>query len=168
MWVWIRPGRMYPPRALTCLSCRPKYPDPIPSMRPSRIDTSPSTTSNWSFIVTMVPPRIRRLGLGKLRRRPLHRCRMFLAVVDGNELREIVGVAAREDDGIGVRRQIRARDPRGDVLDDDLDGCREAFRVGELLAIVHDVDAEPDFVSEPRQMEADVAGPDDIQLRGWF
>ena len=36
--------------------------------------------------------------------------------------------------------------------------------VGELLAIVHDVHAEADLVRQPREMEADVAGADDVQL----
>src|SRR5262249_43577928 len=49
---------------------------------------------------------------------------------------EVVGVAARDDDGVGVRREIRAVDPRGDVVDDDLDRGRKALAVGELLAIV--------------------------------
>ena len=40
----------------------------------------------------------------------------------------------------------------------------EALAVGELLAIVHDVHAEADFVREPREVKADVAGADDVQL----
>ena len=37
-------------------------------------------------------------------------------------------------------------------------------RVRELLAIVDDVDAEADFLREPREVEADVAGADDVEL----
>ena len=59
---------------------------------------------------------------------------------------------------------VRPRDPRRDVVDDDLRGGREALGVRELLAVVDDVDAEADLVREPRQMEADVAGADDVQL----
>ena len=37
-------------------------------------------------------------------------------------------------------------------------------RVGELLAIVDDVDAEADLVRQAREVEADVAGADDVEL----
>ena len=59
---------------------------------------------------------------------------------------------------------MRARDPRRDVVGDDLGRGGEALAVRELLAVVDDVDAEADFVREPREVEADVAGADDVQL----
>ena len=37
-------------------------------------------------------------------------------------------------------------------------------RVRELLAVVDDVHAEADFVGDPREVEADVAGADDVEL----
>ena len=37
-------------------------------------------------------------------------------------------------------------------------------RVGELLAVVDDVHAEADLVRQPREVEADVAGADDVEL----
>ena len=40
----------------------------------------------------------------------------------------------------------------------------EALAVGELLAIVDDVHPEADLVREPRQVEADVAGAEDVEL----
>src|SRR5438094_2726396 len=58
---------------------------------------------------------------------------------------EIVRVPARHDDRVRVRRKVRARDPRRDVVDDDLDGIGKALAVRELLAVVDDVDAETDF-----------------------
>ena len=58
----------------------------------------------------------------------------------------------------------RARDPRRDVVGDDLGRVGKALGVRELLAIVDDVDAEADFVRQPREVEADVAGADDVQL----
>ena len=78
---------------------------------------------------------------------------------------EVVRVAPRDDDGVRVRRQMRPRNPCGNVVDDDFLGGREALRVGELLAIVHDPHAEPDFVRSPREVEPDVARADDVQIR---
>src|SRR5262249_13733923 len=153
-----------------------------------RIDTSPSTMSKASFIVTISPLRIRReaLDVAAFRLGPLHR-QLFgvaagdLAVLDGDELRknadrdllrrdgadveadgrvdsfellrgrpvgdelivnarhlraasnqaevaelawgkstqrfEIVRMTTRDDDGIRVRRQTGAGNPRGNVFD---------------------------------------------------
>ena len=61
---------------------------------------------------------------------------------------EIVRVAARHDDDVGVRRQRGPRDPRRDVFGDDFGGVREALAVRELLAIVDDVHAEADLVRQ--------------------
>ena len=210
------------------------------AMRPSRIDTSPSTMSNRSFIVTTTPLRMSRdtgavgavtrevsgssrpgqSGLPdslQARRRPLHRqvrgvAVAELAVLHGDQLRqdadgdllrcdradvqadrrmhalqalagdavllqrvvdagdlraaadqaeipevprregaqrlEIVGVAARDDDDVGVRRQLGSRDPGRDVFGDDLARIRKALAVGELLAIVDDVDLKADRVRQ--------------------
>ena len=40
----------------------------------------------------------------------------------------------------------------------------KALAVGELLAVVDDVHAEADLVRELREVEADVAGADDVEL----
>src|SRR5579872_2370937 len=71
-----------------CFSCSPENRSPMVSIFPSRIDTSPSMTSKASFMVTIVPTRMRTLSAGKLRRRPLHGCGVFLAMLDGDELGE--------------------------------------------------------------------------------
>ena len=73
-------------------------------------------------------------------------------------------MAACDDDDVGVRGNGRALHPRGDVVGDDLRRIRKALGVRELLAIVDDMDPEADFVGEPRQVEADVPGADDVQL----
>ena len=77
---------------------------------------------------------------------------------------EVVGVAARHDDDVGVRRELGALDPGRDVLGHDLGRGRKPLAVRELLAIVHDVDAEADFVGQAREVKADVAGADDVEL----
>ena len=56
------------------------------------------------------------------------------------------------------------RDPGWNVVDNDLIGLRESFAIGELLAVVDHVDAEAHLVRQPREMEADMAGADDVQL----
>src|SRR3954471_20266589 len=219
-------------------SCRPSRFVPTAAMRPSRMETSPSTTSNRSFIVTTMPPRMRsdinvrksyfRLLLRELRRRPAQRSRVFLAVLHGDQLGEdadgdllrrhgadveadwrvhaleqggrrlvlgeravdardlgaaadqseiaqvarreraqrleVVGMAAGDDHHVRMRGDIRARDPGRDVIDDDLRGGRKTLGVGELLAIVHDMHAEADLFRDPREMETDVTGADDVEL----
>ena len=55
-------------------------------------------------------------------------------------------------------------DPGRDVFGHDFRGVREALAVGELLAVVHDVDAEADLVGEPREVKPDMAGADDVEL----
>src|SRR5438034_451221 len=60
MWVWMKPGRTYAPRASITRSCRSPMVDPMAATRPSRTDTSPSMMSKRSFIVRMTPPRTRR------------------------------------------------------------------------------------------------------------
>ena len=47
-------------------------------------------------------------------------------------------------------------------------GVRKPLAVGEFLAVVDDVDAKADLVREMRQMEADVARANDVQLRRRF
>ena len=42
--------------------------------------------------------------------------------------------------------------------------CGKRSRVGELLAVVDDVDAEADLVRDAREVKADVAGADDVEL----
>src|SRR5262249_10703586 len=78
---------------------------------------------------------------------------------------EIVGVAASDDHGVGVGREVRVVDPRRDVLDDDLDGAREPLRVRELLAVVDDMNAESDIAGQTGKVEADVAGANHVELR---
>ena len=64
---------------------------------------------------------------------------------------EVVGVAARDDDDVGGRRQLGAMQPRADVVDFDRLGSREALGVGELLAVVDDVDAEAGVGGDARR-----------------
>ena len=73
-------------------------------------------------------------------------------------------MAAGDDHGVGVRGQRMLLDPGRDVLDDDVDAFAEAFGVGELLAVVDDVDAEPDVVRHLRDPVADVAGTEDVDV----
>ena len=63
-------GEDIPPRASMTRSCGRPGPEPIEAIRPSRIDTSPSTTSRRSFIVTMVASRMRSDGI-KVRSRSM-------------------------------------------------------------------------------------------------
>ena len=56
---------------------------------------------------------------------------------------EIVLVPAGHDHGVGRRRQVCCVQPVGDRLDDHFVGIGKALAVGELLAVVDDVDAEP-------------------------
>ena len=41
---------------------------------------------------------------------------------------------------------------------------REALGVRELLAVVHDVNTEADFVRQLGEMKSDVSSTDDVQL----
>ena len=77
---------------------------------------------------------------------------------------EIVLMAAREDDDVRGRRQVGAVQPLRDGLDDDL-GARKAIGVGELVAIVDDVDVEAGVGRDFGQVPADMPGPDDVQPR---
>ena len=77
-------------------------------------------------------------------------------------------MSAGDDDDVGVGRKRRPLEPRRDVFDHNLDGVGEAFAVGELLTIVDDVHAEPDFMGQVREVEAHVARADDIQLGRWL
>src|SRR5205814_5544922 len=76
---------------------------------------------------------------------------------------EVVRVAARNDDDVRGRRQVDPTEPLGDVLDDDGGGHREPLRVGELLAIVDDVNAETGVGGGAREMPADVAAANDVE-----
>ena len=51
------------------------------------------------------------------------------------------------------------------MIDDDVDAFAEALRVGELLAVVHDVDAEARLVRHLRDEVADVTGAEDVDVR---
>ena len=77
---------------------------------------------------------------------------------------EIVGVATRDDDDVGVRREVGSCEPGRDVLGHDLGRGGEALAVCELLAIVDHVDVKADFLREQREMGANVPGADDVQL----
>ena len=67
-------------------------------------------------------------------------------------------------DRVRVGGKRCAGDPRRDVVDHDLDRVGKPLAVRELLAIVHDVDAEADFVRHARQVKSDVSGADDVEL----
>ncbi len=51
------------------------------------------------------------------------------------------------------------------MIDDDVDAFAEALGVGELLAIVHDVDPEAGVVRHLGDEVADVPGAEDVDLR---
>src|ERR671931_1817556 len=90
----MNPGSTYPPRASMTVSCLSAIDGAMAAMRPSRTDTSPSTTSKRSFIVRTIPPRISsdtsdlRFERGELGRRPAKRSGILFAVLDGDQLRE--------------------------------------------------------------------------------
>ena len=65
---------------------------------------------------------------------------------------------------VGVRGERRPLRASRDVFDDDFGGVRKPLAVRELLAIVDDVHAEADLVRQAGEVEADVAGADDVQL----
>ena len=65
---------------------------------------------------------------------------------------------------VGVSGQGGPLDPRRQIVDDDLRGLREPLGVRELLAVVDHVDAEADILRDPCEVEADVAGADDVEL----
>ena len=87
---------------------------------------------------------------------------------EGAQRLEIVGVPARHDHDVRVRRESGSWNPGGDIVDDDLRGVREPLGIGELLAVVHHVDAEADLFRDSREVKADVAGADDVELGRWF
>src|SRR5688572_1535562 len=74
---------------------------------------------------------------------------------------QIVLMAAGHHDHKRGRRNLGAMQPTRDGFDDDL-GSGEAFRVGELLPIVDDVQAEAGVGGNPRQLMADVPRADDV------
>src|SRR5438132_47343 len=75
---------------------------------------------------------------------------------------------ARDDDGKGMRRQLRAREPCRNLVDDDFCGGRKTLAVRELFSVVHDVHAEPHFLREAREVKPDVARADYVQLGRGF
>src|SRR5262245_50609380 len=93
------------------------------TMRPSRIDTSPSTMSKRSFIVRTIPLRISsddielqtsdfrlqtsNFRLAELRRRPLHLGRMCLAVLHRDQLCENADRDLLRRDGADVEADRR-------------------------------------------------------------
>ena len=76
---------------------------------------------------------------------------------------EVVRVAPRDDDDVGRWRQVGAVKPAADVIDDDAVGEWKPLVARELLAIVHDVDAEAGVGGRAREVEADVARADDVE-----
>ena len=60
-------------------------------------------------------------------------------------------------------RVVRSK-PRWNVVDNDFGRVGKPLGVGELLAIVDDVHAEADLVSQSREVEADMPGADDVEL----
>jgi len=63
---------------------------------------------------------------------------------------------------------LSAGQPRRDVFGDDFSGCGEPFPVRKLLPVVDDVNLKANLLGELREMSADVAGADDVQLRRRF
>ena len=61
--------------------------------------------------------------------------------------------------------RLRAIQPGRDVVDHDFGRVRKPLAVRELLAIVDHVHAKADSCGEAREMKADMAGADDVQLR---
>ena len=63
-----------------------------------------------------------------------------------------------------MSRQLCPPEPRRDVVGHDLGRVGKALGVREFLAIIHDVDAEPDFVRHGGEMEPHVSGADDVKF----
>src|SRR5262245_35074937 len=77
---------------------------------------------------------------------------------------EIVGMTARHDHDIGVRRQVCLCQPRGNVFGHHFCGGRKALPVCEFFTVVNDVDLKTDFLREIREAGADVTGANHVKL----
>src|SRR5690242_4345680 len=92
-------------------SYRPSRCGAMAVIRPSSIATSPSTTSRRSFMVTTMPERRRVVDTlflaGELRRRPLHRRGMRLAVLHRDQLGEDADGDLLRRDGADVETDWR-------------------------------------------------------------
>src|SRR5215218_4550733 len=89
-----------------------------------------------------------------------------LASGEGAHGLEIVRVPAGDHDNERRLRQLRAVQPVRDRLGDHFVGSREAVLVGELLAVVHYMDAEAGVGCEFPQLPPDVAGADNVKVGG--
>jgi hypothetical protein len=81
---------------------------------------------------------------------------------------EVVAVTARHDDDVRRLRNLRLVQPVWNRIDDHFVGVGKPFRVGELLAIVENMDAEARRTCDSRQLVTDVPGAHDVKLRGRF
>ena len=133
MCVWIEAGQHVAAARVDDAIVRPgRGSAPIAAMRPSRIDTSPSTMSQRSFIVTIVPPRISSDDMAQtfrhfrlqMRFQPcdlsvggVHRIDggCVLAVLDGDQLGEDADGDLLRRDGADVEadRRVHARQRLG-------------------------------------------------------
>jgi len=78
---------------------------------------------------------------------------------------EVVRVPARDDDDVGVRRERGCAPARAGMSSATISSAAgKRSRFAKLLAIVDDVDPEPDFVGDAREMKANMAGADHVQL----
>src|SRR4051812_7676035 len=77
-------------------------------------------------------------------------------------------MAARDDHHVRVWWDRRAANPRRDVVDEDFRGGWEALDVRKFLAVVRDMHPKADFLCDAREVEPDVAGPNDIELWRWL
>src|SRR5262245_51936977 len=81
---------------------------------------------------------------------------------------EVVAVSAGDDDDIRRLWNVRLVQPVGNRIDGDLVGLGKSLGVGELLAVIENVDAKAGGTRDLRELMADVAGANDIELRGRF
>ena len=76
---------------------------------------------------------------------------------------EIVLMSAGDDGDERGRGNVRCVQPLNERRHHDLVSVRKPLRIGELLAIVDDVDAEPGVDRRAREVLSDVASADDVE-----
>ena len=81
---------------------------------------------------------------------------------------EVVPVTACQDDGERVGRQLGLCQPLGDRIHHDLLGVRKPLGVGELFAVVDDVELEPDRVGGLGEVIRHMTRPDQVERRRQF
>ena len=78
---------------------------------------------------------------------------------------EIVGVAARDDDDVGVRRKLRVRASQAGMSSTTTSvAVGKRSRLANFSRSSTTWTRKPTSCGEPREVEADVAGADDVEL----